>query len=57
MADSQRFICFTNDKSEISWASIIYLELKTAPAISAIQCNHSLLVIIFFVILWCYWEE
>lgn len=57
MADSQRFICFTNDKSEISWASIIYLELKTAPAISAIQCNHSLQVIGFFVILQCYWEE
>lgn len=57
MADSQRFICFTNDKSEISLASIIYLELKTAPAISAIQCNHSLPVIGFFVILQCYWEE
>lgn len=56
-ADFQGFIRFTNIKSEISLASIIHLELKTTPAISAIQCNHSLPVIGFFVILQCYWEE
>ena len=57
MADFQQFICFTNIKSETSLPCVIYLEIKTAQSISAIQCNHSLLVIIFFVILWCYWEE
>lgn len=57
MADFQGYVRFTNIKSEISLASIIHLELKTTPAISAIQCNHSLPVIGFFVILQCYWEE